>query len=157
MVNRIKANHEIIRQNRCTVLIYLDWLIEWSTWLIACDLLVGWDTKCVTYLQTELEMAVNAWVAFATKNLSVCWPVLFVRLACVLWCVVAVWLSHNTWLGYACHHHNQHRMSSSPATQSGFRDSNITSRGRNLTTNQQYILYNIYYILYIFSIRNPRE
>ena len=32
---RKKANYEIIRQFRCTVLIYFDWLM-------------GWDTKCVT-------------------------------------------------------------------------------------------------------------
>ena len=30
------------------------------------DWVIGWDTKCVT----ELQMAVNAWVAFAAKNIS---------------------------------------------------------------------------------------
>ena len=47
MVYGIKANHEIVRQYRCTVLIYFDWLI-------------GSDRKCVTYLPTELQIAVNA-------------------------------------------------------------------------------------------------
>ena len=55
---RKKANHEIIRQYRCTVLIHFDWLIRW-------------DIKCVTHSLTELEMAINTWVAFATKKWSV--------------------------------------------------------------------------------------
>ena len=32
--------------------------------------MVGWDTKCVTDSQTDLQMAVNAWVAFATKKID---------------------------------------------------------------------------------------
>ena len=73
MVYRIKANHEIIRQYRCTVLLYFDWRMELKTTMhmIGCDWLMGWDTKCVTDRQTELGMAVNTCVAFATKNLFV--------------------------------------------------------------------------------------
>ena len=60
MVYRIKANHEIIRQYRCTVLIYFDWLMELklTMHMIGCDWLMGWDTKCVTHSLPELEMAV---------------------------------------------------------------------------------------------------
>ena len=53
MVYRIKANHEIIRQYRCAVLIYFDWLI-------GCDWLVGWVGHKMCDLQTELETAENA-------------------------------------------------------------------------------------------------
>ena len=50
MVYRIKANHEIIRQYRCTVLLYFDWLMELNPTMhmIGCDWLMGWDTQCVT-------------------------------------------------------------------------------------------------------------
>ena len=70
---RIKANHEIIRQYRCTctVLIYFDWLMEWNIWLKGFWLADGVGYKICdrqTDSFTELEMAVNDWVAFATKN-----------------------------------------------------------------------------------------
>ena len=74
MVCRIKANNEIIRQYRCTVLIYFDWLMELkpTMHMIGCDWLMGCDRKFVTHSltdrQTELEMAVNTCVAFATKK-----------------------------------------------------------------------------------------
>ena len=55
MVYRIEANHEIIRQYRCTVLLYFDWLMELkpTMHMIGCDWLMGCDTKCVTDLQTD--------------------------------------------------------------------------------------------------------
>ena len=65
MVYRIKANYEIIRHYRCTLFLYFDWLMEWSTWLWLANGV--WHKMC-DWL-TELQMAVNAWVAFATKNL----------------------------------------------------------------------------------------
>ena len=65
MVYRIKANYEIIRHYRCTLLLYFDWLMEWSTWLWLANGV--WHKMC-DWL-TELQMAVIAWVAFATKNL----------------------------------------------------------------------------------------
>ena len=62
MVYRIKANHELIRQYRCTVLLYIDWLMELkpTMHMIGCDWLMGCGTKCVTHRLTEIEMAVNA-------------------------------------------------------------------------------------------------
>ena len=65
MVYRIKANHKIIR-HRCTVLLYIDWLMELkpTMHMMGCDWLMEWDTKCVTDRQThsltELQMAANA-------------------------------------------------------------------------------------------------
>ena len=51
-------------------LIYFDWLMELNPTMhmIGCAWLMGCDRKCVTYSLTELQMAVNARVAFATKK-----------------------------------------------------------------------------------------
>ena len=51
----VKANHEIIRQYRRTVLIYFDWLMELkpTMHMIGCDWLMGCDRKCVTHRLTD--------------------------------------------------------------------------------------------------------
>ena len=55
MVFGIKANNEIIRQYRCTVLLYFDWLMESkpTMHIIGCNWLIGCDTKCVTDRLTD--------------------------------------------------------------------------------------------------------
>ena len=47
----IKANHEIIRQYRYRVLLSFDWLmvLKQTMHMIGCDWLMGCDTKCVTH------------------------------------------------------------------------------------------------------------
>ena len=67
IVYRIKANQEIIRQYMCTVLIYFDWLMELKPTMHMMWMADRVGQKICEWL-TELQMAVNAWVAFAIKN-----------------------------------------------------------------------------------------
>ena len=47
-------------------------------WMVGCDWQLGWDTICVTHWLTELGIAVNVWVAFATKKtLTILAPICF--------------------------------------------------------------------------------
>ena len=60
MVYRIKANHEIIRQYRCTVLIYFVWLMELKPTMHMKAVLGTWQigTNCliVDYIRGSADL-----------------------------------------------------------------------------------------------------
>ena len=81
-LNQQGWRNETVEVYTAQYLLYLYWLMEWNTWLIGCDWLMGCHTKCVTDSLTELQKAVNAWVAFAAKKKFIhclhCWS--FIKL-----------------------------------------------------------------------------